>query len=229
MIGKISDALVENGLWENTLFVFTTDHGIAFPRAKCTLYDPGVKTNLIMSLPSTEILNGNREIDCMVSNIDLLPTLLDIIDGKKAKNIEGKSFLPILKGEKEFIRTEIFTEKSWHDIYDPMRAIRTERYKFIKYFKEIETQYMLPEDISKMTQIGKFIKRKMKDKFKQPRAREELFDLENDSNELNNLINDPDYKIIADDLRRRLNEWMVRTNDPLLKGDIPHPLKKGNK
>lgn len=223
MIGKIIKSLESNGLLKETLFIFTTDHGIALPRAKCTLYDPGIKTALIMSQPSSNLFNEGRIFDCMVSNIDLLPTILDYIGSKIPKNIEGRSFLPVLKGEKIIFRNKIFTEKSWHDKYDPIRAIRTEKFKYIKNFEKIETQYLLPLDISVSTRIGRFIQKRMKDTFEIPRAEEELYDLENDPNELTNLISNPAYYKTVSEMRTKLNNWMERTNDPLLKGKIPHP------
>ena len=67
----------------------------------------------------------------------------------------------------------------------------------------------------------------MKDTFEIPRAEEELYDLENDPNELTNLISDPAYYKTVSEMRTKLNDWMERTNDPLLKGKIPHP--KGQK
>ena len=227
MIGKIIKSLESNGLLEETLFIFTTDHGIALPRAKCTLYDPGIKTALIMSQPSSNLFNQGRVFDCMVSNIDLLPTILKHIGTEIPKNIEGRSFLPVLKGEKTIFRKKIFTEKSWHDIYDPIRAIRTEKFKYIKNYERIETQYLLPLDISLSTRIGRYIQKQMKDTFEISRAEEELYDLENDPNELTNLISDPAYYKTVSEMRTKLNDWMERTNDPLLKGKIPHP--KGQK
>jgi len=223
MIGKIIKSLESNGLLEGTLFIFTTDHGIALPRAKCTMYDPGIKTSLIMSQPSSNLFNQGRIFDCMVSNIDLLPTILDYIGSEIPKNIEGRSFLPVLEGEKTIFRKKIFTEKSWHDKYDPIRAIRTEKFKYIKNFERIETQYLLPLDISLSTRIGRFIQKRMMDTFEIPRAEEELYDLENDPNELTNLSSDPAYYKTVSEMRTKLNDWMERTNDPLLKGKIPHP------
>lgn len=223
IIGKIIKSLESNGLLEETLFIFTTDHGIALPRAKCTMYDPGIKTALIMSQPSSNLFNQGRIFDCMVSNIDLLPTILDQIGSEIPKNIEGRSFLPVLEGEKTIFRKKIFTEKSWHDIYDPIRAIRTEKFKYIKNYEKIETQYLLPLDISVSTRIGRFIQKRMKNTFEIPRAEEELYDLENDPNELTNLISNPAYYKTVSEMRTKLNDWMERTNDPLLKGKIPHP------
>jgi len=214
-IGKIMIMLEETGLERNTLFIFTTDHGSPFPRAKCTLYDPGIKTILIMYQPDSELLSGGKVINSLLSNVDYLPTLLDLIRAKIPKDIEGKSFLPVLKGEKEEVRTEIYAEKTFHEIYDPIRGIRTHNYKYIKNFEDLDTLYQMPLPIL-MAPSGQFLK----DKYNKPRAEEELYDLQKDPHERNNIINNPEYKEIANNLRKQLEDWMKRTKDPLLKGKV---------
>jgi arylsulfatase A-like enzyme len=221
LIGKIINLLEKYDLRDNTLFIFTTDHGPALPRAKCTLYDPGIKTSLIMSHPNSKMFSSGRVISNMVSNIDLLPTLLEYIDADTPKNIEGKSLLPIIDGENDVFRSEIFVEKSWHDVYDPMRGIRTERFKYIRNFENLETSFLMPLDIANI-RSGKAISETIKETYTNARVEEELYDLEKDPNERNNIIDDPTYKDVAAELRTKLNKWMERTNDPILKGKIPH-------
>ena len=223
MVGHVLQHLEDSDLRNNTLFIYTTDHGIAFPRAKCTLYDLGIKTTFIMSLPSLDILNSGRVVDSKISNIDLLPSVLDLIGADIPYNIEGKTFLPILKGEKESIRSDIFIEKSHHDIYDPMRGIRTGKYKYIKNFEKSEVLFKIPLDMTDDARCGNVIKNKYPEIYNEERMAEELYDLEKDPNETDNVINDPDYKAIAIELRKKLEVWMEQTNDPLLKGRIIHP------
>jgi arylsulfatase A-like enzyme len=214
-IGKIMKMLEENGLKENTLFIYTTDHGSPFPRAKCTLYDPGLKTILILNHPNSELFNKGNEISSLLSNIDYLPTLLDYIGAEIPKGIEGRSFIPILKGEKTEIHEEIYAEKTFHEVYDPIRGIRTVNYKYIKNFENLDTLYQIPKP-TLMAPTGKFIK----DKYNKPRPGEELYDLNNDPLEQNNLINEPSYENTLKELRQRLESWLKNTNDPILKGKI---------
>ncbi|MFX1408816.1 MAG: sulfatase [Promethearchaeota archaeon] len=214
-IGKILKLLEENDLRENSIFLYTTDHGGAFPRAKCTLYDPGIKTLLLISWPNSEIIKQGLVIDQMISNIDLLPTLLDLIGVQIPNGIEGKNFLKILNDELENHRTEIYTEKTYHEVYDPIRAVRSENYKYIKNFKMSNTLYQIPSDIGR-DPSGKF----MKDFINNPRSEEELYDLQKDPNEMNNLVNNSAYKDIKIELSQKLFEWMKNTNDPILKGKI---------
>ncbi len=214
-IGNIIKKLDEIDLRENTLFIYTTDHGEAYPRAKCTLYDPGLKTLLLMSWIGSNIFQKNRVYNQMISNIDLLPTLLDIIEAGVPENIEGRSFLPLLKGETDKFRENIFSEKNFHEYYDPMRSIRTEDFKYIINFEESENLYQLGMDMQQ-DELGKYIL----ELIKKPRANEELYDLKNDTNELHNLIDSDNYKDTARELKDKLYEWMKKTNDPILKGRI---------
>jgi arylsulfatase A-like enzyme len=220
-IGNIIQCLNKLGLRKNTLFIYTTDHGCPFPRAKCTLYDPGIKIALIMNHPESEVIHGGRVIEEMISNIDLLPTILDLIGAKAPKHIEGKSFFPLLKDWYGRFRNEIYTEKTFHEIYDPIRSVRTEKYKFIRNFEGLDTLYQLPLDIQR-SPSGKFLE----DSIKKPREEEELYDLENDPGETTNLINDPTYLKFLKDLRQKLMNWMIKSQDPLLKGKIKDERKK---
>jgi arylsulfatase A-like enzyme len=223
IVGHIVEHLEDSNLKDNTLFIYTTDHGIAFPRAKCTLYDPGIKTTLILSKPGLKILNNGNVINSKVSNIDLLPSVLELIGAKIPENIEGKSFLSILKGEKKELRKEIYVEQTYHDIYNPMRCIRTDNYKYIKNFKDSDVLFEIPGDMRDMARMGGVFMNDFPELYKKERMAEEFYDLEKDPNEMNNIINEPAYKTIAAELRKKLETWMKRTNDPLLEGKIKHP------
>jgi N-sulfoglucosamine sulfohydrolase len=214
-IGNILKMLEECGLRDDTLFIYTTDHGEAYPRAKCTLYDPGIKTLLLMSYPNSNIFKNGNVYDQMLSNIDLLPTILDLIGVDVPEKIEGRSFLPLLQGKKDMFRKEIYSEKSFHETYDPIRSIRTERFKFIKNFEKNMDRYQIAGDM-RQDELGKYFL-KIVDK---TRPDEEFYDLKNDPNERNNLIDNSNYKEIVKELKDKLFDWMRRTDDPILKGKI---------
>ena len=220
-IGKIIEILDNTGLRENTLFIYTTDHGSPFPRAKCTLYDPGIKTILIMNCPNNVFLTGGKVLEQMISNIDLMPTLLDFIGAEIPENIEGKSFLPVLKDTNLPFRREIFTEKTYHDIYDPMRSVRTKEYKYIRNFEPSQDLFKMPVDIERSLS-GQVLK----DKIRVERTKEEFYDLKEDPLELTNLAYNTAYNDAVLELRQKLNNWMVKTNDPLLKGKIKDESQK---
>ena len=214
-IGNIINMLGEFGLRDDTLFIYTTDHGEAYPRAKCTLYDPGIKTILLMTYPNSDILKKGIAYDQMISNIDLMPTLLDIIGAQIPNKIEGRSFLPLLQGKTNKFRTEIFSEKTFHEIYDPIRSVRTEKFKYIKNFEKNRDRYQIPGDM-RQDALGKYFL-KLANK---TRPNEELYDLKKDPSELNNLVNDFNYIDAVKELKDKLFDWMRRTDDPLLKGKI---------
>jgi len=220
LIGKIIDRLHDTNLLENTLFIYTTDHGSAFPRSKCTLYDPGIKTLLLMSLTSSELFSGGKIYDQMISNIDLLPSLVNLAGGKPPRNIEGKSILPLLKGEIDEFRNRIFAEKTYHELYDPIRCMRTKKYKMIYNFKPLDTLYQIPADILKDLS-GQY----MKERYNYPRAVEELYDLEIDPNEKVNLAENPEFEHVVGTLKKELFNWIKYTNDPILFGEIPRQKK----
>ncbi len=214
-IGEIVKTLKKNNLYENTLIIFTTDHGLPLPGAKATLFDPGIGIFLIVK---GEGFEGGKKINCLSSNVDFMSTILDYLGIEIPKNIQGKSLMPVIKGEKEEIRDEIFIELTYHAGYDPQRGIRTKKYKYIKSF-EFRPFYFPPlidPSFSKeyFKKLGYF------DKI---RPFEMFFDLERDPFEKENLIDRQDYKDIIEGIRNKLKKWMKDTEDFLVKGPAPFP------
>jgi len=215
-VGQIMNTLDHSGLAENTLFIFTTDHGMAFPRAKSTLYDPGIGTALLMNWPGRIAPESVRED--LLSNIDFAPTVLQACGAPVPERMEGRSFLPLLTGEGAYEpRSEVFSEKNFHDHYDPMRAIRTGRYKYIRSY-EPRPRLLLPSDIE-VSEPGRYLPVSAAE----PRPMEEFYDLESDPAELTNLADDPAIEAAKRDLAARLDGWMAATADPLLAGPILAP------
>ncbi len=79
---------------------------------------------------------AGKAVDALVSQIDVFPTFCDLLNFEKPAWLQGRSFYPILNGATEEIRDELFSEVTFHTSYEPMRCIRTKRYKLIKYFGE---------------------------------------------------------------------------------------------
>jgi arylsulfatase A-like enzyme len=210
----ILDALDRTGHTDDTIVVFTTDHGEAFPRAKSTLYDPGIGTTLIIRHPE-----GKAGVsDALLSNIDLMPTLLEAVGVPVPEEVQGRSFLGLLAGGEYTPRAEIFAEKNYHDHYDPMRCVRTQRYKYIRSFKDMPN-LPLPKDI-----LESVMAKALRGDANAPRPREELYDLHDDPGEETNRIDEPALTDVRRDLVARLDAWMRDTKDPLLETtDLPHP------
>ncbi len=213
-VGQIVSAIDRLGLAEETLILYTTDHGIAFPRAKGTLYDPGLETALLVSWQGT--IAANQVRTNLTCNIDLFPTLCDLVGVAIAPDIDGRSFAQTLFGETPAHRNHMFAELTWHDAYHPVRGVRTEEHKYIRHFARGPSVY-IPLDIH-TGPAGQAVREEY---YATECMAEELYDLHNDPLEQHNVVNDPRYKAVLRDLRGRVSRWMEETADPLLKGDIP--------
>lgn len=215
-IGQILQALAKNGLDQNTLVICTTDHGIAFPAMKCNLTDHGIGVMLIMRGPGG--FSGGKVSDALISQVDIYPTICELLGITPPERLQGRSFMPIVRGEKEEVNEAIYAEINYHCQYEPVRAVRTKRWKYIRRFLDRNTPLLANTDASPSKELW------LKNGFAElPVAREALYDLIFDPNEANNLAEDPSKKEILDDMRERLHRWMQETNDPLLDGEVPLP------
>ena len=214
-VGTVLNALEENGLADNTLVFMTTDHGLAFPDAKCTMYDRGIGVILLMRGPGG--FERGRVHDAMVTQLDLYPTICDVVGLEYPSWLEGKSLLPLVRGDVTQIHDEIFAEVTYHAAYEPQRAVRTTRYKYMRRYDDQHPGKVLANLDDSLT----------KDVLLEAGwgdvdpPREALFDLWFDPSEGTNRIDDPALTEVTEDLRGRLHDWMVRTEDPLLDGPVP--------
>lgn len=213
-VGRVLDALERSGRAGDALVVFTTDHGLAMPRAKCTLYDAGIEVALIMRLGGA----GPLVRDELVSNIDILPTLLDAAGAAPPAHIQGRSLLPLLRAEAYDARRAIFAEKTFHSYYDPMRCIRTATHKYIRNF-ETAFAVEVPGDI----QLGAVFRSDPGRYSTDRRAIAELYDLEADPVEQHNLAGTERADAVERELSSALWDWMRETDDPLLRGPVSSP------
>lgn len=212
-VGTVLDALDAAGL-DDTLVLFTTEHGLAMPGAKGSVRDPGIEGALLVRHP--DLIEAGARYDELVSNVDVLPTILDLLAEPIPDRVSGRSFLPLLAGEECAPRDRLFSGMTWHDTYNPMRAVRTERFKYIRNFWCLPEVY-LTNDVSH-SPSGKVVRTE----FERPtRPYEQLFDLKSDPHERENVVEDPNYGEAATELREQLHEWMHATDDPLLDGPVP--------
>ncbi|BBA50239.1 sulfatase [uncultured Fusobacterium sp.] len=220
-IKMIVDALKRNNLYENSIIIFTTDHGLALPFNKCNLTDTGIGVSLIMKVPNAD--SNGKVVDSLVSQIDVFPTLCELLKLNKPDYLEGKSFAEAFADNKAFLDEYIFAEVNFHTSYEPVRCVRTKRYKYIKYYDETWNKVNLSnmdESVPKDFLMNNGLKEKVK-------YREGLFDLYYDPTERNNLADDIKYKEILKNLRKVLLEKQIKTDDPILKGALE--IKKGYK
>jgi arylsulfatase A-like enzyme len=215
-MGAVLDALESSGLAANTLVICTTDHGIAFPAMKCNLTAHGTGVFLMMRGPGE--FSGGKVCDAMVSQLDLFPTVCDLLKIDHPGWLQGKSLLPLMRGEAAEIHDEIFAEVNYHAAYEPKRAVRTQRWNYIRKFGGREHP-VLPncdDGLSKDVWIGNGWKSR-------PDPAEQLYDTLFDPAERYNLAADPTHGAALQEMRNRLDAWMKRTRDPLLEGPVKAP------
>jgi N-sulfoglucosamine sulfohydrolase len=215
-IGSVLNTLHETGLDRNTVVICTTDHGLAFPTAKASLLDRGTGVMLIMRGPG--IAPGTAR-DELVSQIDLFPTICELAGIDAPEWLQGRSLVDLLAGtEAPGTRSEIFAELTYHAAYEPQRAIRTPRFKYVRRFDDYP--YPVLPNCDDSPSKDAYLDRGWATR---PVARERLHDLFFNPGEGRNWIDDPAYAEIVADLRARLERWMRETDDPLLHGPVPPP------
>lgn len=215
-VGQILDALETTGLDQSTWVVFMTDHGPAMPRAKSTLYDAGTGIAFIVRPPKR---SGYAPLvyDEMFSGVDLVPTLLDLLGVAAPDEVQGISHAPALRQsptggrpQSEPARSEVYTTKTYHDSFDPIRAIRTKEYSYIENYAP-RPVLDLPWDIADSAPgqvVGPLTRG--------PRPARELYDLVADPGESTNLLDgEPsvEHEGVAADLALLLDDWRKKTND----------------
>ena len=237
-IGQVLETLQASGNAENTLVVFTTDHGIPFPHAKSTFYDPGIRVTCLIQWPGQ--FEGRREHQELISNIDIFPTVLEAAGVAVPEACEGRSFLPLLNGEPYERRNEVFGALYYDVAYDPMHYVRTDRYKFIRSFActaedaEGADPSSLPKDDTGLWIRLDDLDVQNSDTWKTiagpntERPAEELYDLEADPLEQKNLVHHPGHAEILRTLRGRMDAMMERTDSPLLSGHVLPSLSSSN-
>ena len=239
-VGRLLGILRESGHWEDTLILYMSDHGIAFPGAKTTVYEPGLRSPLIVRRPGAE--RRGLVSAAMVSWVDVAPTLLDhagveaptyarqvstprlAAQMPERHGLHGRSFLPILEQEEPEGWDEVFASHTFHEIqmYYPMRAVRGRRYKLIWNLAHplpfpFATDLWESATWQTAFQEGpqaRYGPRTVREYIHRPEY--ELYDLERDPLEGLNLAGDPEHAAILEGLQAKLLEFQKRTTDPWL-------------
>jgi arylsulfatase A-like enzyme len=215
-VGAVLDALDASGLADNTLVIATNDHGLAFPGMKCTLTDHGIGVALIMRGPGG--FSGGRVCDALVSQIDLFPTVCDLLKIERPAWLQGRSLLPLVHDSASEVQEAIFAEVTYHAAYEPQRAVRTRRWKYIRRFDKRDRPVLPNVDDSPSKELWL-----AHGWHAQPVAQEQLYDLIFDPNEASNRAGDLALDDVLVEMRARLDAWMRATDDPLLRGPVPLP------
>lgn len=211
---QLMEALKRKGWYEDAIILFTTDHGVAFPMSKCTLSDRGIGVSLLMRVPHAKA-NGTIS-DALLSQVDVFPTLCDLLGLKKPEYLEGTSFAKLFDAE-PIEDHPVFAEINFHTSYEPVRCVRTRRYKYVRYYDETHL-CTNPSNTDSSPSKTFYVEH---DYVTQTKPQEALYDLYYDPQESDNRIADPAYAQIADELRAKLEEFQQQTKDPLLQGPLP--------
>lgn len=216
-IGTLIDRLKEEGDFENTVILFMTDHGISHARGKQFLYEEGLHVPLVIAGPGIE---AGQNRDDLVEHIDIAALSLGLAGIPIPGYMQAKD---ILSPDYEKRDTIFAARDRCDETVDYLRGLRTQRYKYIRNFLPHRphlqpNRYKDGKDIIKALRNahGKGVLDATQEKilFAPHREAEELYDLENDPYELNNLATDPSKEKILMDLRARLDNWITKTNDP---------------
>jgi N-sulfoglucosamine sulfohydrolase len=207
--GKVLRALDDNGLRENTLVFCFADHGLQFPRNMCNLTDHGLRVYCVVRGPGG--FAGGQEVNALVSLMDLLPTAYEVAGILPPDHVEGFSLVGLMGGDDDTLHDAIFGEVSYHAAYEPMRCVRTKRYKYIRRYDNRE-KLVLPNVDDTPTKAF-LLNQDWED---QPRDQEMLFDLMFDPDEAHNIVNREDMAGVVAEMKGRLDVWMQSTHDPLL-------------
>lgn len=217
LIGELMAALEHLQLADNTMVIFVSDNGPHYPGSIMTLYDRGTATPLIIRWPKR--LPSGGTISHLINTIDLMPTILEATGIPIPQAVQGKSFLPLMTGKRRSpIHEAIFTEMDYHVLYIPTRAVRTERWKYIKNYSD--NAFGL--DQNSHHAWARRLCELPNHPWKRPRVPEEFYDVHSDPQEQRNLADDSRYQEQLRHLREILRRHMVKTDDPYLNKSFSH-------
>jgi N-sulfoglucosamine sulfohydrolase len=250
-VAGVLAVLKKRGLLDSTVIVFIGDNGAALPHGKGSLYDPGCNVPCVVRWPG--VVKPGSESRALLSGEDLAPTLLAAADVASGSKMSGVSFLPLLKGEAYEARKHVFLERGPHggapvalgmvnSVYDLSRAVRCDRYKliynctpWIPYAPVDSAGGAAWNQMRQAKEQGKLSAGLVATYFTAPRPVYELYDLDADPSELNNLSGRPELAAVERSLRLALAEKMILDFDylplpDLMNGDaVSKPNGKGKK
>jgi arylsulfatase A-like enzyme len=216
-VGKVLAELERQGVMDQTAVFFITDNGRPFPRCKGTVYDSGIQSPLLVRWPGR--VPAGSSCRSLVSTVDLAPTLLALAGLPALPSFQGRSFASLLLQDSATpFRERIFAEHNWHDYAACERAVRTERFKYIRNYwpdlpgTPVENDNPTILEMRRRRDLGTLTAAQMNG-FIKPRPAEELYDVLADPDELSNLAADPRQAEVLSRLRHWLDEWRQDTAD----------------
>jgi arylsulfatase A-like enzyme len=222
-VGEILTQLEEDGLLENTIIFWYADHGGPLPRQKRLLYDSGMRLPLVIRYPDKK--DAGKVDDRLISFVDFKPTLLSLAGIEPPEYLDGRAFAGGFES-KEARKYVHGAADRLDAIYDMIRAVRDKRYKYLKNFRPDQGYYLPVVYREQMPVMQELLRMRDNNElnevqaqwFRDKKAPEELFDTWNDSHELHNLADNPQYKEKLIELREECERWMTAIED---KGLLP--------
>jgi len=222
-VGQILEALEDEGVADTTVVVFLSDHGMPFPFAKTALYHHSSRTPLMVRWPG-KVKPGTHDVDHMVSTVDLLPTLLDVTGIEHPEGLEGRTFLPLLKGEQQDGRDFVIKEYNENSgcVRNPIRAIQTKQFLYLYNpwangelkFKTATQGMRTYKEMIRLAETDEAMAARLE--LFDHRVIEELYDVSKDPDCLVNLAAAPEQAPELEKLRATMLEWMRTTEDHAL-------------
>lgn len=231
-VGQVLQQLREDGLAESTIVFYYGDHGSGMPRGKRWLYQSGLRVPMLVHVPErfqslvrNQYQTGGTS-QRLISFVDLMPTILSLVGQRPQTALQGKAFLgPYAAAEPSYIYG--FRDRM-DERYDMSRAIRDQRYLYIRNFYPHRPQgayldYMFQTPTTRVWKelFDQGQTTPAQSVFWQPKASEELFDIENDPYQVKNLAADPAQATTLERFRQAAQQWMLDIKDV---GFIPEGL-----
>ncbi|MFC7336049.1 sulfatase-like hydrolase/transferase [Haloferula chungangensis] len=221
--GNLIDQLKKDGLYEDTIIFFWSDHGIGLPRAKRWLYDSGTRVPLVIRIPEKfrekDQAAPNTVSDRLVSGIDFGPTVLNLAGLDIPGTMQGEPFLgPDLPAAREYV---FGARDRMDERYDIIRMVRDHRFKYIRNYEPLKPYYQFMNSAETGATMKELRKGHLAGTlppaaeyyFSPTKPVEELYDTETDPHEINNLAENPRYREILLRLRKTHLEWVKETRD----------------
>lgn len=220
-LGRLVEHLKQYKMYDNTVIIFTSDHGMAFPGGKTTLYEGGMRIPFLVRDP-----NGSRHGEvckALVNLADITPTILDFAGAQVKKgDLHGRSFRQAMRSEAPEGWDEIYASHTFHEItmYYPMRVVRNQRYKLIWNiahplpFPFASDLWAAPtwQEVYQRGPEAMYGQRSVRDYIQRPKF--ELFDLQADPYESRNLADSAEHQQVLTDLKAKLKRFQTQTRDP---------------
>jgi len=229
-VGEAIEAARELNFYDEMVTFLSSDHGAEFVHGKYTLYDAGMNVPFMVRWPG-KVKPGSGS-NALVQFVDVVPTMIEIAGGQEVDSLDGRSILPVLLLENKEHHKYVYgtSSKDGNKTDYPIKAIRTTKYKYLlnPEFEETYTSWITDSTLGTEwpgydRHYGYWLTwmdaAKVNDRAKKfvnnylHRPMEELYDLETDPDELNNIADDSTVISVKMDLRQRLKNWMISQQD----------------